>query len=251
MPKRHTGETVFVVQRLNWVRSWPLAEGFLVRLPGRTRLQSFPDGESAEALCRDLEEKARDQINPFRCGNVGLSDKSSLDGDRLHDWLLDAGIEAPSPTEKSGVRDWAGWWQQASLTSDQRRFVWKALDRVRFHEVVERPKRPVVYVVAHIGWHYTDQDFVAEPAGGKPIKVFRDRFAAERECDDCNEIARDVWEDNLESSNETLDMRMRLERQSDPFGAPPAIDEKTWGEIGPDRVQDAPFYEVVEVELEP
>jgi len=251
MAKRRSEETVFVVQRLNWTRSWPLEGGLLLRLPGRTRIQSFPDAGSAEALRQELEGKARAHVNPFRCGNVGLSDKTSFDADRLHDWLLDAGLEPPSPQGEKRVRDWAGWWQQSSLTAEQRGLVWKALDRLRFYEVVQRPKRPVVYVVVHVGWHYTDQDFIAEPEGGKPLRVFRDRAAAEEECEGGNDIARDIWQENLEESNETLDLCERVERRSDPLGEPPPIDPKTWGEVSPDRVKDVPFYEVVEVELEP
>src|SRR4051812_26429913 len=107
MPKRQPEETVFVVQRLNWVRAEYRGQEYFMRLPGRTRLQSFPDAESAEALRQELEEKARARVNPFQCGNRGLSDKSSFDADRLHDWLLDAGIEPPQPEGQKRLRDWA------------------------------------------------------------------------------------------------------------------------------------------------
>jgi hypothetical protein len=137
------------------------------------------------------------------------------------------------------------------LSPEQRAVVWKALDRLRFYEVVERPKRPVVYVVVHVGWHYTDQDFVAEPEGGKPWQVFSNRADAEAECDGSNDIARDCWVDNLAEADETLDLVERMKRKSDPFGPPPKIDRKRWGAVGQDRLEDVSFYEVVEVELDP
>jgi hypothetical protein len=255
MARRPTArKTVFVVQRLNWAWSGGTGKSekrqdFFLRLPGATRIQSFPDADSAEAERRRLEEQARARVNPFCCGNKGLSDKTSLDADRLHDWLLDAGIEPPGPA-KDNQRDWAGWWSKAALSPEQCALVWKALDRLRFYEVVERQMKPVVYVVVNVGWHYTDQDFIAEPEGGKPIKVFKDREAAERECEDSNDIARDLWEETLEERGETLDLTGKLERQAEPFG-PAGIDRKRWGALDHEHLQEVPFYEVVEVELEP
>src|SRR5271165_6145822 len=110
MPKRPAEEMVFVVQRLNWVRSADEGKERFLRLPGRTRLQSFPDNASAEKERDKLERQVRARVNPFRCGNVGLSDKSSFDSDRLNDWLLDAGLQPPQPSGEKRVRDWANWW---------------------------------------------------------------------------------------------------------------------------------------------
>ena len=91
MPRTGEEETVFVVQRLNWTRSVFKGREVFLRLPGVTRLRSFASEKKAEALRQEMEEQARARVNPFRCGNVGLSDKTSLDSDRLHDWLLEAG----------------------------------------------------------------------------------------------------------------------------------------------------------------
>jgi hypothetical protein len=54
-------DVLHVVQRLNWVNGGQ----FILRLPGSTRLQSFPDADSAERARAALEEKARAAVNPF------------------------------------------------------------------------------------------------------------------------------------------------------------------------------------------
>src|SRR5262245_4085326 len=126
----------YVVQRLEWRAT---REGQFLRLPGRTALVSFSDADEAEAECRRREEEAQAKVNPFTCDGPSLHTKTSLDEDRLHDWVLDAGLTPPRKT-KAG-RNWAAWWKKVArrLTTVQRAKMWEAFDRLRFFEVVERP----------------------------------------------------------------------------------------------------------------
>lgn len=236
---------VYVVQRLNWVRQDDYADGsvkgLLFRIPGVIRLQSFDREADAQAERERLEEKARRWVNPFLCGGAHLRHQTSFDTDRLHDWLLDGGIEPP-PLEK-GKRNWVKWWPKAKESLDEPRWqhFWKALDRLVFHEVIIRPRKPVVYVLGQIGWRYNDQGFDSQPEGSKPMKAFRSRERAEAECIDENDMAvnaLDITTDGFTDDNgEDYDMSERLER-GEPFG-----------QAGRKQLP-AVFYEVVEVELE-
>jgi hypothetical protein len=152
MTSQQTPAVLFVVQRLNWQRY----DTGLARLPGSTRLRSFKRRANAERDRDQRERAARACVNPFTCGGPALHYQTSLDAGRLHDWLLDAGIEPPAAN--GGKVDWAGWWQRTheQLTEAQHDRVWEALDRVRFFEVVERPGRPLGYAVVRINWNYND-----------------------------------------------------------------------------------------------
>ncbi len=237
-------EIVYAVERLNWRRSgdcW-------ARLPGTTRLQSFPTFEQAEADRRRREAEARERVNPFLCGGPALSQQTGLDEGRLHDWLLDAGLTPPRP-RKGRPADWAAWWRQArgGMTALQREKVWEALDKVRFFEVAERPKRPVAYVVVQIHWRYNDEFFIAEPEGGQGDTAFRDRQAALDHCDECNDIARSAWEDA--DVDLAFDLSLRRAAAGDPLTtAPPSYEQRQAGLVG---LEGAAFYEVVEVEVGP
>jgi hypothetical protein len=236
-------ETVYAVERLNWRRS---GEGW-ARLPGATRLQSFPTFEEAEPDRRRREAEAREQVNPFLCGGPSLHSQTSLDEGRLHDWLLDAGMTPPRP--KKGGRDWAGWWRRGRkrLSELQREKVWGALDKVRFFEVVERPRRPAVYVVVQINWRYNDEFFIAEPEGGQGDTAFRDRQAALDYCEDCNDIARSAWAGA--DVDLAFDLSLRRAAGGDPLTtAPPSYEQRQAGLVG---LEAAAFYEVVEVEVGP
>jgi hypothetical protein len=100
--------------------------------------RAFLDHDRAAAYCRRREREARAGANPFRHGER-VADWSSLDHDRLHDWLLDAGIDPPVAGERSRPDPWRAWWDlcQDQLTELQREKVWEALDKVRFFRVVE------------------------------------------------------------------------------------------------------------------
>jgi hypothetical protein len=236
-------ETVFVVERLNW-RCY--GDG-CARLPGTTRLQSFPTYGEAEADRRRREAAAREQINPFLCGGPALHYQTSLDEGRLHDWLIDAGLTPPK-LRKGRPVNWAGWWRHAhsELTALQREKVWEALDKIHFFEAVERPQRPVVYVVVQINWRYNDEWFIAEPEGGLGDTAFRDRQAALDHCDDCNDVARSAWEGS--DADLEFDLSSRRASEGDPLTtAPPTHQQRHADLVG---LEEAKFYEVVEAELE-
>jgi hypothetical protein len=106
---------------------------------GAEVLKVFADCERAEEECRKLESKARAGANPFRYG--GMKDWTSFDTGRLHDWVVDLGLSPPRPARRgTALADtWWPWWDAnvATMSEWQRARMWEALDRVRFHRVVE------------------------------------------------------------------------------------------------------------------
>jgi hypothetical protein len=247
MPSRKKSTTLHVVQRLNW----RYIDGSFMRLPGSTRLLSHASPEEAEADRAAREKAAREQVNPFRCGGDALHYQTTLDEGRLCDWLLDADVTPPAPKGKK--RNWAGWWEKAKggLTDYQKERVWQALDRLRFFEVVERPARPVVYLVVKLWWRYNDEWFEVEEEGGTIFDTYyayRDRKKAESHCKDNNEMARDVWSEDLEDEDEPMfEVCDRQQLQKAPFGPPP-----DWRRVreGLLKLADTTFWEVVEVEVD-
>jgi hypothetical protein len=241
-------ETVHVVQRLNWVRHrmWgPQAvEGRLVRIPGVVRVGSFATEDEALVECQRREEDVRHRVNPFLCGGPALHFQTSFAEEILRDWLLDADIEPPA----AGDSDWVEWWRDVvdELDEVQWAHVWKALDRLTFHEVVAKPARPVVYVISAINWVYNDEDYDPSPEGGKSLRAFRSREKAEAECDRLEEAARrdrPEFDDNGISTVDgfgAYDYSRRL-AHLDPFTSA--------DEIEYDEAEVCLFYEVVEVEL--
>jgi hypothetical protein len=186
-----TGKTIFVLERLNW--RWYSDDG-LMRLPGRTRLRSYARRANAEKARKEMEEAVRARVNPFQCGGRSLHYITSLDAGRLNDWALDIGM---TPPEKTSTMAWAEWWvkQQPTMNEIQRNKMWEVFDRLRFYEVVERPERPLVYVVVRVNWAYNDQWYVAEGEGGEPDLVFRTRKEAEDYCEASDDIVRINWDD--------------------------------------------------------
>jgi hypothetical protein len=236
-----TSPTRFVLRRVNWRKA---GGGFYdrgvygwYRLPGTTRLAVFPDADAAEQERKLREGEARDGVNPFRCG-TSLADRTSLDEGRLCDWLLDHGLEPPEkPVGRRTISPeaWAAWWDEESDFWDdhQRDKVWEALDRVRFHEVVQEPVRPLVYVVVAIPWHYTDEDFFATEEGGEPRRVFRTRAEAEGFCQGRT----------AELGSEPADYTGRARAAKDPLDLEQS-DEEVWFDG-----DQAPRYEILEVEV--
>jgi hypothetical protein len=236
-------EFLYTVQRRNWVRHDTAVVGDperkrLIRLPGFVRLASFENEADALAECANLEEQTRRAVNPFACDGDGLHFQTSFDTDRLHDWLLDADITPPEAGEKG--RDWLGWWEATrdSLSEMQWLHVWQALDRIVFHEVVSRPRKPVVYVIAQISWLYNDYSFDPRPEGGVPIKAYRSRARAEAERLALELEARDDYDEI-----ERLEVDQLLDRQQ-PFRP---------CELECPDLEDPSYplhYEVIEVELD-
>jgi hypothetical protein len=240
-----TTPLLYCVQRLNWVHhgtrfehQGTLNERF-IRLPGATRVASFTDEGEAVADLTRREEAARRVINPFCCHGMNLAYQTSFDEDRLHDWLLDGGIEPPVRSEKG--RDWIAWWARVRDSLDEMQWVhvWKALDRVTFHEIVERVSKPVVYVVARIGWVYNDNGYEGCPEGSEPIQAYRSRTLAENERQRLEVETRQRYR-----YFDGFDLTERLHRQS-PFH------DRSELHI-PDRTDPSfpLFFEVLEVEIE-
>jgi hypothetical protein len=154
MPNRDAGP-VYLVQRVPWRATAKLLghydldfeesrldpKGFATPQdhdPGEGEpVKAFRDAARADALCRELERKARAAANPFRHGR-DLTDVTGLPPGPLRDWLLDAGIDPPPKSVKALAR-WAAWWDKVAggLSESQRAKVWEACDKVRFYEVVE------------------------------------------------------------------------------------------------------------------
>jgi hypothetical protein len=154
-----------------------------------------------------------------------------LDAPALHDWLLDAGLDPPRP-DGEGARDWAGWWDawQIIWTAEQRDAAWRALDRVRFFDVVERRPRRKVYVVVEIGWWWNDDPpLYSDPEGGIPMEAFADRELAE--------VRRLELEAARRANNWFQSNRFDLEGRED-------------AHPGEYTLADVPLYEVLEVDWE-
>jgi hypothetical protein len=201
-------------------------------LAGPVEVAVFADYQAARADCAEREQTARHGVNPFRLWGPHLPAVTSLDAPVLHDWLLDAGLDAPSPNT-DGIRDWAGWWDawQRQWTAGQRDAVWQALDRARFFDVVERRRaRRKAYIVVEIGWWWNDDPpLYSDPEGGIPVEAFSDR--------DLAEVRRLELEAERRQNNWFDSNRFDLEGRG---GAQP----------GEYTLADVPLYEVIEVDWE-
>lgn len=247
--------TCFVLKRLNWSKNY---DDRWFRQPGEVAVASFATAEEAEAERARREKEFRARVNPFHCG-AAVHYWTHLDEPRLRDWLLDHGVDPPEA--KDGAADWSEWWTKAGkkLAADKRAAVWEVLDKVRFFAVCEEPVRPVGYAVLAVNWEYNDENFSADPEGGRVMTVYRSRERAEAECAALNEEARDSWDfvvDGMESEYEVdidtddmmpvFDMQTRLEHKRERTGGPKL--KKNEGLFG--STAGVPFYEVIEVELE-
>ena len=123
---------LYLVEKLVW------QSGGGVHYPGEGAepLRAFLDAGRAEEYCRQHEEAAWKGLNPFTCGTK-LAERTSLDGGRLRDWMLDIGLEPPAG--KFNGAQWRQWFArvQATLTPVQKFKVREGLDRVHFFRVVE------------------------------------------------------------------------------------------------------------------
>jgi hypothetical protein len=236
-----------------------------VLLPGEARLATFPSATAAQEDARTREADARTKVNPFRCGST-WAERCNLPEPVFCDFLRDAGIEPPAEED----RDWALWWEQTAgtLTSLQRARVWEGLDRLRFFAVTERPARPVAYAVVQVQWNFNDNWYYPGSEGGAPTIAYRSREKAEAECARRNAYARAEWQRSLrlpdredEAARRRLpghelypfDMEGRPFPGQDPFAAPakpPARPEPPNDGSGKFGVDEVPFFEVAEFELE-
>lgn len=172
-------DPVFTLERFNWR---PCGPGW-VRRPGSVVIQTFADRPEADAAQREAEWDLRRRVNPFRLGGPVVSYQTRFGPDRLHDWLLDAGLDPPTGPSATV---WADWWDRhhAHFTDHQRAIAWEALDQARLFRVVERPGPGVVHV---IGTVRAERDPVAggydvQPVGVRVDSVVGTAEAAESEC---------------------------------------------------------------------
>jgi len=250
--------TRFVLKRLNWVDYYSENR---VRRPGEVAVASFTTFAEADAERAKREDECRKRINPFMCG-AAVHYWTHLDEPRLRDWLMDHGIDPPAPG-KDGKTDWPAWWKknQKKLGPEKRAAVWEALDKVRFFAVREEPARPVGYAVIEINWEYNDENYSADPEGGRVMKVYRTRERAEAECARRNAETREEWsfvdeyasdyDEDVEGEDDefvmaAFDMRDRIRRQRGMTD-----DQKLKPREGLFNTSaNVPFFEVIEVELE-
>ena len=172
----------YSVRRLVWYQP-PHGDPYTRRVPAVVPVASFDTFDDAEAHRRALEADAREGENPFRFGGCSVFFQSSLDGPRLHDWLMDAGIDPPVAQLRHG--DWRVWWYAFAHTwsAEQLAHTWAAFDKVRFFDVVE--EGPVAaHVVTEIVWGRLERDWngtTAGSEGGRLVGVYRRERAAEVE----------------------------------------------------------------------
>jgi hypothetical protein len=217
---------VYVVQQLH-------GEDLRQCLSGPMPVATFAERDAAEADCAERERQARARVNPFRRGGASLADLTSLEPAVWHDWLLDAGVAPPAPGP-DGVTDWGQWWdaEQGRWDELQRARVWQGLDRMRFFAVVEGRPRRRVYVVIEIGWSWHDSNpWDADAEGGRPLQAFATRERAEARCAELEQVRRDNGEFNEYA---TFDLSARAGYQQQPYF----------------RLEEAPLYEVIEVDWE-
>jgi hypothetical protein len=171
----------YTVRRLGWHQP-PHGDPYTRRLPSAEPVATFDAFDGAEAHRRVLEAGGRDGENPFRFGGGSVFFQSSLDGPRLHDWLLDAGIEPPASHLRH--RDWQTWWNDFAHTwsADQLAHAWAAFDKVRFFDMAERPV-DVAHIVTEIVWGRLARDWrrTANTEGGRLVGVYSRKQTAEAE----------------------------------------------------------------------
>jgi hypothetical protein len=182
-------DTRYTVRRLGWHQS-PHGDHYTRRLPTAEPVAHFDNFDDAEYDRRGREHRARIDENPFRFGGAALFYQTSLDGPRLHDWLLDGGIDPPA--DQLRHRDWKGWWDAFAhtWTEEQLAHAWHGLDKVRFFDVIEEPVATLhpVLEVRFIGSGY--HDCYADREGGRPVRIYRLFQSATAECDRLNQARR-------------------------------------------------------------
>jgi hypothetical protein len=124
------------VRKLGWYQP-PHGDPYTRRLPASEPVAAFDTFDAADERRRALEAEARAGENPFRFGGASVFFQSSLDGPRLHDWLMDGGIDPPGSELRHS--DWRAWWDAFAHTwsADQLAHAWGAFDKVRFFEVAD------------------------------------------------------------------------------------------------------------------
>lgn len=222
----------FVVAQIDWARSEYSEDDYFRRTVRTTPVASFATFDEAEADRRRREEERRATENPFRLGGGSLFYQTSLDAPRLHDWLMDAGIEPPA--KPKGHETWVAWWDESSRewSAEQRAHAWAALDKVRFFAVSEERPNRKAYVIQELNWRWEDEPTLyADYEGGNMVRAFRSKVAADAECDRLNK------ERQAQADHEGFESFTRSSR-IDGRGAPDL------------DIKETIFFEVVEIDLE-
>jgi hypothetical protein len=148
--RKSSPRTVYVVSRLGWRVSIYGDRGYFSRHEDDrgVPVAAFASRDSANALCRVLEEEARREVTPFQFEDA-LECMTSLDQETLCARLADLGLPPPSarqfPLDGEGKYvNWDAWWDHVAggATDEQRAGVWALLDRIAFYEVVEAELEP-------------------------------------------------------------------------------------------------------------
>lgn len=181
--------TQFVVSLIEWAPSQFARDKYLRRTQRALRAADFATFDEADAdrARREADYRRRAGVNPFLYGGEALFYQTSLDAPRLHDWLMDAGIEPP--VNPNGHSAWVAWWEQfaPTWTAEQLAHAWAALDKVRFYEVTEEHPAQKAYVIVELNWLWEDEPTLqADYEGGNAVRAFRSRANAEAECDRLN-----------------------------------------------------------------
>jgi hypothetical protein len=182
--------TRFTVRRLGWHQA-PHGDTYTRRLPTAEPIVYFDNFDDAEEHRRGLEHAARSGENPFRFGGAALFFQSSLDAPRLHDWLLDEGIDPPA--EQLRHTDWREWWDAFAHTwkESQLAHAWQGLDKVRFFDVIEEPTDGPFYVLLEVQYTHRAADSpTVDRESGIPVRVFRHLRTATAACVRRNDTTR-------------------------------------------------------------
>jgi hypothetical protein len=141
-----SGESLFIVRQLNWVRTrrgyWSRRRDHAGRFDFGRPVRAFADRHEADAFRTQAERRDRAE-NPFAFGPSDgdpLAGRTSLAYPLLHDWLLDCGA-ADVPGPDATTWDWRDWWEgtEPDMSPLQRAKAWEAFDRVRLYDVAEVP----------------------------------------------------------------------------------------------------------------
>jgi hypothetical protein len=240
-PKTH-----YVVWRQLWKEA--SRHDVRVRVPGDVRMGTFPTAEDAEVEVARLEADARSKVDPFACG-IAWSDRTSMPESVYRDFLRDADVEPPEGEE------WSAWFKETApkLRPEQIERIWEGLDRLRFYRYEERPLRPVAYAVVDLHWRYNDMWFYPSEEGGNLVAAYRSRERAEAEAEKLSKKARKEWRARLDRSERyDFDMERRRFSEQGPFDPRRKPPKRSYqGEhSGHFAVNEVPFFEVVEFELE-
>lgn len=186
----------FVVRRLGWHQA-PHGDKYTRRLPTARPVACFNHFDDAEYDRRRREYDARSGENPFRHGGATLYFQSSLDNERLHDWMLDGGIDPPAellnkPAWQVQHRNWMEWWAAFAHTwnDDQLVHAWQGLDKARFFDVIEEPGDTFHILMELDLLRGTTLAGDAHQEGGAIVRVYRNARPGATACERLNDERR-------------------------------------------------------------